>query len=197
MSKVFTGASMSLDGYVSGPGETGFEHLFAWYSNGDVVVPTSDPNMTLTMTEESAEHFRNLIEMSGAIIVGRHLFDMMDGWGGTHPMGVPVVVLSHTVPKGWPREGADFHFVTTGIEEAVARASELAGDKVVGVNAGTIASQCLNAGLLDEVWIDLVPVMLGGGTSFFSDLLGGPILLEDPIVKEGKGVTHLRYRVRK
>ena len=188
---------MSLDGYVSGPGESGFEHLFAWYSNGDVVVPTSDPNMTLTMTEESAEHFRNLVEMSGAIIVGRHLFDMMNGWGGTHPMGVPVVVLSHTVPEGWPREGADFHFVTTGIEDAVATASKIAGDKVVGVNAGTIASQCLNAGLLDEVWIDLVPVMLGGGTSFFSDLLGAPILLEDPIVKEGKGVTHLRYRVRK
>jgi dihydrofolate reductase len=74
----------------------------------------------------------------------------------------------------------------------------LAGDKGVGVNGGTIASQCLNVGLLDEVWVDLVPVLLGGGTRFFDELKGAPFELEGPVsVVEGSDVTHLRYRVRR
>jgi dihydrofolate reductase len=196
MTKVYTGASMSLDGYIAGPGESGFEHLFQWYANGDVEVPTTKPDMTMRMTPVSAAHFRGLIEQTGALVVGRKLFDFTGGWDGNHPMGVPVVVLSHSVPDGWPREGAPFHFVTEGIEAAVAKAAELAGDKVVGVNGGTIARQCLDAGLLDEVWIDLVPVLLGGGTPFFEQLGTAPVALEGPVsVQEGKGVTHLRYRV--
>jgi dihydrofolate reductase len=108
-----------------------------------------------------------------------------------------VVVLTHKVPDGWPREDAPFTFVTDGIENAVAKAKELAGDKVVGVNGGTIASQCLEARLLDEVWIDLVPVLLGGGTPFFDQLRNVPVELEGPVsVVEGVDVTHLRYRVR-
>ena len=80
----------------------------------------------------------------------------------------------------------------------MAKASELAGDKVVGVNGGTIASQCLDAGLLDEVWVDLVPVILGAGTPFFASLGAAPHVLEGPIsVTEGLDVTHLRYRVRR
>jgi dihydrofolate reductase len=197
MSKVYTGASMSLDGYVSGPNESGFEHLFQWYANGDVEVPTTNPEMTLHMTPVSAAHFRGIIEATGAIVVGRKLFDFTNGWDGNHPMGVPVVVLTHSVPDGWPREGAPFHFVTDGIEAAVAKARELAGDKAVGLNAGVIARQALDAGLLDEVWIDLVPVLLGGGTPFFAQLGTAPVALEGPYsVQEGTGVTHLRYRVR-
>jgi dihydrofolate reductase len=196
MTKVYTGASMSLDGYIAGPEESGFEHLFQWYGNGDVEVPTTKPDMTMRMTPVSATHFRELIERTGALVVGRKLFDFTRGWDGNHPMGVPVVVLTHSVPDGWPREGAPFHFVTEGIEAAVAKAAELAGDKVVGVNGGTIARQCLDAGLLDEVWIDLVPVLLGGGTPFFEQLGTAPVALEGPVsVQEGKGVTHLRYRV--
>jgi dihydrofolate reductase len=196
MTKVYTGASMSLDGYIAGPNESGFEHLFQWYANGDVEVPTTKPEMTMRMTPVSAAHFRGLIEMTGALVVGRKLFDFTSGWDGNHPMGVPVVVLTHTVPEGWPREDAPFHFVTDGIEAAVAKASELAGDKVVGVNGGTIARQCLDAGLLDEIWVDLVPVLLGAGTPFFEQLGTAPVALEGPIsVQEGKAVTHLRYRV--
>lgn len=196
MSKVYTGASMSLDGYISGPNESGFEHLFQWYANGDVEVPTAKPEMTLRMTPVSAAHLRQIGESTGAIVVGRKLFDFTNGWNGNHPMGVPVVVLTHSVPEGWPREDAPFHFVTEGIEAAVAKAQELAGDKVVGLNAGTIARQALDAGLLDEVWIDLVPVLLGGGTPFFEQLGSAPVALEGPYsVQEGTGVTHLRYRV--
>jgi len=79
MSKVYTGASMSLDGYISGPDESGFEHLFQWYANGDVEVPTTKPEMTLRMTPVSAAHFRGIVENTGAIVVGRKLFDFTGG----------------------------------------------------------------------------------------------------------------------
>jgi dihydrofolate reductase len=198
MTKVYTGASMSLDGYIAGPGESGFEHLFQWLGTGDVEVTTANSTVTARLTETGAAHFRRLIEMSGALVVGRKLFDSTNGWGGMHPMGVPVVVLTHSVPDGWPREDAPFTFVTDGIERAIEVATELAGDKVVGLNGGTIASQALNAGLLDEIWVDLVPVLLGDGTPFFSGLGVAPVVLEGPIeVTPDAYVTHLRYRVRR
>ncbi len=96
MTKVFTGASVSLDGYISGPAETGFEHLFTWYGNGDVEVPTANPEMTLRMSAVSAEHFRNIIDMTGALVVGRKLFDSTNAWGGKHPMDRLVVVVTRT-----------------------------------------------------------------------------------------------------
>jgi dihydrofolate reductase len=197
MTKVYTGASVSLDGFIAGPGESGFEHLFKWMGNGDVVVPTTQPELTMRLTEENADHWRAIVDMTGALVVGRRLFDLTDGWGGNHPMGTPVVVVTHSVPEGWPRDDAPFSFATDGIEAAIEQAKVLAGDKVVGVNGGTIASQCLDAGLLDEIWVDLVPVLLGGGTPYFSELRRAPVELEGPIsVLEGRDVTHLRYRVR-
>jgi dihydrofolate reductase len=197
MSKVFTGASMSLDGYISGPNESGFEHLFKWYASGEVEVPTTDPQMTLRMTQVSADHWRSIIDMTGALVVGRKLFDSTGGWGGNHSMGVPVVVLTHEAPEDWPAD-TPFTFVTDGIERAIATAKELAGDKVVGLNGGRIASQALDAGLLDEIWVDLVPVLLGGGTPFFDQLGTVPVELEGPVsVAEGTDVIHLRYRVRR
>jgi dihydrofolate reductase len=196
MSKVYTGATMSLDGYIAGPVESGFDKLFKWYGNGDVEVPTADPELTMRLTQVSAGHFRSVIDMTGALVVGRTLFDVTSGWGGRHPLDKPVVVLTHNPPEDWP-DDTPFTFVTDGIEAAIEQAKALAGDKVVGVNGGTIASQCLNAGLLDEVWIDLVPVLLGDGTPFFDGLTGAPVELDGPLsVTEGVDVTHLRYRVR-
>jgi dihydrofolate reductase len=151
--------------------------------------------MTLKMSEASIRHVRENLERTGALIVGRTLFDHTNGWGGKHPMGVPVVVVTHSVPDGWEREGEWFTFVDD-IQAAVEKASQLAGEKVVGVNGGRIASQLLEAGLLDEVWVDLVPVILGAGTPYFSSLGAAPHVLEGPIsVTEGLDVTHLRYRV--
>jgi dihydrofolate reductase len=198
MTMVFTSASMSLDGYISGPAETGFDQLFKWHGNGDVDVPTADPEMTFRLSEVSAAHWRAMIERIGALVVGRRLFDITSGWGGNHPVGRPVVVVTHSVPAGWPREDAPFTFVTDGIERAIEQARALAGGKDVAVNGGSIASQCLYAGLLDEIWVDLVPVLLGGGTPFFDALAGTPVELEGPTaVAEGVDVTHLRYRVRR
>ena len=195
MSKVYTGASMSIDGYISGPDASGFEHLFKWYSSGDIEVPTGDPKMTLRMTQASVDRWNRVLEETGSLVVGRRLYDYTNGWGGRHPMDLPVVVLTHEPPT----EHTDsFVFVTEGIEAAIAKARELAGDKVVGLNSGTIASQALDAGLIDEIWVDLAPVILGEGTPFFSGLATKPVALEGPLeVIEGKDVTHLRYRVAK
>ncbi|MFC7546486.1 dihydrofolate reductase family protein [Plantactinospora sp. GCM10030261] len=196
MSKVMTGATMSIDGYISGPNESGFDHLFRWYGNGDVETPTAMPGMTLRTSKASAEHLRELNERTGALVVGRHLYDATNGWGGRHPMDVPVVVLTHRPPTDRPVADENFVFVTEGIEAAVATARELAGDSWVVVNGGTIARQCLEAGLLDEIHVDLAPVLLGSGTPFFSELATVPVELVGPTrVVEGIGVTHLRYEV--
>jgi dihydrofolate reductase len=195
VSKVYTGASMSLDGYISGPNESGFEHLFQWYGNGEVEIPTTKPDMTLRTTPQSAEHWAKVMDMTGSIVVGRRLFDYTSGWGGEHPIGKPVVVLTHTPPADWP-EDTPFTFVTEGIEAAIATARELADGKGVGLNGGQIARQALDAGLLDEIWVDLVPVLLGAGTPFFPELAKAPVTLEGPLsTVQGDAVTHLRYRV--
>jgi dihydrofolate reductase len=198
MSKVYTGATMSIDGYISGPEESGFDLLFQWYGNGDVEMPTTHADLTFRLTSQSAAHVREMIDMTGVLVVGRHLFDVVNGWGGNHPLGRPVVVVTHTVPEGWPREDAPFTFVTDGIERAIETAKEIAGDKGVGVNGGQIARQCLEAGLLDEIWVDLAPVLLGGGRPFFDQVASAPYALEGPVsVVQGESVTHPRYRVRK
>ena len=198
MGKVTTGATMSIDGYIAGPGESGFDLLFQWYDNGDVELPTGHPDMTFHTSAASAELWKELVANTGALVVGRHLYDMTDAWGGRHPMDVTTVVLTHHLPEDRPPADENFVFVTDGIEAAVARARELAGGKDVGVNGGQMARQCLAAGLLDEVHIDLVPVLLGAGTPFFGELGAGPVQLDGPVsVVEGTGVTHLRYLVRR
>ena len=111
-----------------------------------------------------------------------------------------MVVLTHEPPTDWDYPGADsFSFATDGIEPAVALAQQIAGDKNVGVAAGTIARQCLEAGLLDEVAVDLVPVVMGKGRPYFGELAEGhPQLLGDPTTLiQGERVTHLVFPVLK
>ena len=201
MSKVFTGASMSLDGYVSGPDESGFEHLFKWYGAGDVEVPMPDATAGVPpsrVSQASADLMRREQASWGALVVGRHLYDLTNGWGGRHPLGVTTVVLTHRPPEDRPQADDNFVFVTDGIEAAVAKAKEIAGDRDVAVNGGQMAKQAVEAGLLDEIGIDLVPVLLGVGTKLIADPALPPMELEGPIlVVPGAGVTHLRYRVIK
>jgi len=90
MSKVYTGATMSIDGYISGPDESGFDHLFQWYGSGDVEMTTTHEDLTFRLTPQSAEHVRAMIDMTGALVVGRHLFDITRGWDGSHPIDLPV-----------------------------------------------------------------------------------------------------------
>ena len=198
MGKVSAGATMSLDGFIAGPNDSGFDLLFKWYGAGDVEVPMPDATAGVPASRvapASAELMRREQAGLGALVVGRHLYDLTNGWGGRHPLGVTTVVLTHRPPEDRPREDENFAFVTDGIGAAIARAKEIAGDRDVGVNGGQMARQALEAGLLDEIGVDLVPVILGAGTRLFDDH-ATPAEFEGPIlVVQGTGVTHLRYRV--
>ena len=126
---------------------------------------------------------------------GRRTFDVARGWNGNHPWG-PAFVLTHKIPDGWPKPGSTVHFVTDGIESAVTRAKAAAGGKSVGVHGADTIRQLLNAGLLDEISVDVAAVLLGSGIRLFDRLDGAPALLGNPKVIAGVGVTHLRYVVR-
>ena len=195
MADVIANMSMSLDGFVADPAD-GVDHVFRWFGNGEVATPTAVEWATFMTSEASAKVLRDALAGVGALIAGRRLFDLTKGWGGTHPMGVPVFVVTHEEPADWPHPDAPFTFVTDGIESAVAQAKAAAGDKIVAVASPTIAQQCLNAGLLDGIQVDLVPVLLGSGIRFF-DNLDATIELTGPGVVEGSGVTHLSYRVQR
>ncbi|MFB9234915.1 dihydrofolate reductase family protein [Plantactinospora siamensis] len=196
MSKVMTGATMSLDGYIAGPGESGFDLLFRWYNNGDVETRNINPDLTWHTTRASADVLREMMSNVGALVVGRHLYDLTNAWGGRHPLDVPTVVLTHRPPTDRPLADENFVFVTDGIEAAVEQARELAGDKWVALNGGTIARQGLDAGLVDEVHVELTPFVLGAGTPLFGALATAPVELTGPYsIVEGNEVVHLRYRV--
>lgn len=195
MALVIANMSMSLDGFIADPSD-GVEHLFGWYDNGDVAVPTADARWTFHTSAASAAYLRETFANIGALIAGRRLFDITNGWNGRHPAGVPVFVLTHSVPDGWPRDDAPFTFISDGVESAVAQAKAVAGDKIASVASASIAQQCLNAGLLDAIVVDLIPVLLGKGIRFFDHLTTAPVELEDPKVIEGTHVTHLYYRVK-
>ena len=193
MSQVIANMSMSLDGFVADREER-IDHLFGWFSNGEVETRTAVEWATFKTSEASAKVLRDALENVGALITGRHLFDLTQGWGGTHPMGVPVFVVTHNEPADWPHPDAPFTFVTDGLESAVEQAKKVAGDKIVAVASAKIAQQCLNLGLLDAIQVDLIPVLLGDGVRFFENL-DSTVTLGTPDVVQGDGVTHLTYRV--
>ncbi|WP_328477912.1 dihydrofolate reductase family protein [Actinoplanes sp. NBC_00393] len=193
MGKVVAALSMSLDGFVADEND-GVAELFGWYQNGDVEVPSADPRWTFHVTEASAAILRPALTACGALICGRRLFDRTDGWGGRHPAGCPVFVVSHTVPPGWPRADSATAFFPDPMT-ALEAAQVQAGTRVVGISTPGLTRQYLDAGLLDEITVSLVPVLLGDGISFFDGLTVAPIRLADPDVIAGRGVTHLTYRV--
>ena len=193
MSKVVMYASVSVDGFVADekdqPGP-----LFDWLTSGDVAL---DDSGFLKVSQMSYDYIRPYWDEIGVTIAGRHVFDLTDGWDGTPPGGVDhVVVVSHRPPpEGWNTE-APFHFVD-GVEAAIATAQELAGDGTVEVAAGDVGGQMLAAGLVDEVRMDVVPVVFGSGKRFFGSV-DAQHLLEDPdVMMQGNRVLHLRYRVRR
>jgi len=102
-------------------------------------------------------------------------------------------VVTHTPPADWPHTET-FTFVDS-VEKAVQVARELAGEKNVVVASAKIAQQCLDAGLVDTLNVDLVPVLLGEGVRWFENLAKSPVQLGNPTVIEGNGVTHLAYPV--
>jgi dihydrofolate reductase len=194
MGKVIMNATMSVDGFVADDND-GVSELFGWYGNGDVEVPTADSRWTFRVTEASAGVLRRSFDGGiGALICGRRIFDLTGGWGGQHPIGCPVFVVSHSVPDGWPRPDSRTTFypdAMTALEAA--RAS--AGERDIAVATPSLTQQYLDAGVLDAISVALIPVLLGRGIRFFDHLAKTPIRLGDPSVTEGKAVTHLTYEV--
>ena len=204
MGKVTSGLTMSLDGFIAGPndgpenplGENGMR-LFDWYESGDTDYVVPSGGMTFKVSPQSAEILDEAFSSIGAIVTGRRTFDITNGWGGRHPLDVPIFVLTHTVPDGWDYEGSPFTFVTYGVDSAVEQAQEVAGEKSVAVGAASLVQQCLEAGLLDEIHVDVVPVLLGDGVRLFDNLGPGNIELERTRIIEAPDVTHITFRVVK
>lgn len=197
MTKVVAIMSMSLDGYVADP-DDGVAEVFDWYMHsGDVEFHAggADP-MTFRVSDASAAHLRGLWAELGAVLTGRRTFEVAGGWGGNHAWG-PAFVVTHAVPAGWPRPDSTVHFVTDGLASAVAQARHAAAGRDVGVHGADVIQQLLNAGLLDELQIDVAALLLGRGVRLFDRLAAAPMVLGTPTVVPGVGVTHLRYPVRR
>ena len=195
MGKVLTHMTMSLDGFIADPNDDPDE-LFDWYGAGDIAMPSANDDVAFNLDETGAETWRALTGRVGALVSGRRLFDLTDGWGDNHPAGAPVVVVTHHPPDDattrWPRTT----FVE-GVETAVVKAREIAGDDDVTIMSPNVIQQALDLGLVDEVCISLVPVLFGEGISYFGPLQRGHLLLEDPVVHQGRRALQLRYPVRR
>lgn len=191
MGKVISGIAMSLDGFVTGPNVTRAQQLG---EGGDVLHRwVHEPD------SRDSELLNAMAANVGSILMGRRSYDLAEGdggWGDGGPAGqAPCFVLTHNPPAPETvRAPSVFIFVTDGIDSAVEQAKAAAGDKVVGVHGASAAQQCLAAGLLDEIQLQLVPVLLGSGTRLF-DHLGGQFQLECIDVIDSTTATHLRYRV--
>jgi dihydrofolate reductase len=192
MSTVVMHNVVSVDGFIADADDQ-VGPLFDWYGNGDT--PLDDTGF-FAVSRVSAEYVRPMWASIGSMVIGRHLFDITNGWEGKPPAGQHVVVVTHRPrPDGWHPE-ASYQFVAD-VTDAIAKAKELAGDGVVAVAAGEVGGQALALGLVDEVAMDVVPVVFGSGKRYFGSV-DAQHLLDDPhVVIQGDRVLHLRYRVRR
>ena len=181
MAKVLAGMTTSLDGFV----EDRHGSVARLYPDFDALRQTD------LLQEE--------IGRTGAVVMGRRAYDMAQGDFTGYEFQVPIFVLTHHAPETVAKGENDrlrFTFVTDGIEHAIAQARAAAGDKDVAVIGGAqTVQQCLQAGLVDELQIDLVPVLLGGGLRLFEQPGSEPVELERIRVIEYPRFTHLRFRV--
>jgi dihydrofolate reductase len=192
---------VSVDGFIADANDE-VGPLHEWYFGGDTPIsPTDETDVDhsgvgspFRVSAASAPYVRSVWASIGVLVIGRRLFDLMNGWEGTPPVGENVVVVSHRPkPEGWHPEAA-YHFVDD-VATAIETAQALAGARVVALNAGDVGSQALAAGLVDEVAMDVVPVVFGAGRRFFGALDRQVVLADPHVVIRGERVLHLRYRV--
>lgn len=185
MGKVILGTTISLDG-------------FANDRNGSVQALYPD----LADWRES-EPGKESIQSTGAVVMGRHAFDMAedpDWFAGNYEYQVPIFVLTHRPPERMPKQTDEltFTFVTDGIEGAIRQAKAAAGDRdVTIIGAPNIAQQCLNAGLADELHVDIMPVLLGAGLRLFQESMESIQLERIDVMELPEGRTHLKFRLKK
>jgi dihydrofolate reductase len=199
--KVIAGMTMSLDGFVAGPNQS-FEKPFGDNFDSDLL------DRWMFAEPEKHKHKKEIdaILDAGAFIMGSNMFGPKDRrhnpewkgwWGDDPPYHAPVFVLSHKECQPVAMEGGTtFFFVTDGIESALSKAKEAAGDRNVRIMGGAnTVNQYLAAGLIDELWVHIAPVTIGAGARLFE---GVPTLQLEPIEVGGTGmVTHIRYNVLK
>lgn len=192
MGTVIMHSVASVDGFIADEKDD-VGPLHDWYFSGDTPIVGGG---TFKVSRASADYVRSMWEAIGVIVMGRHLFDLVDGWEGTPPTGDHVVVVSHRPkPEGWHPE-ASYHFVDD-VAAAIDKAQELAGERTIAVNAGDVGGQVLAAGFVDEVAMDIVPVVFGSGKRYFGRV-DGQHLLDDPeVVVQGDRVLHLKFAVRR
>jgi dihydrofolate reductase len=181
MTTVVADMSVSLDGFVADSADRA-DKVFTWYGK---------PQPERSPREPSGEADAMGL---GVIVYGRRTFEVAHGWDGRHPTGAPVVVVTHSIPAGWPRENSTVSFDTGGIESAMATAAKTAAGDVIALGSPSVIQQCLALGMVDRIQVKVVPVLLGGGIRMFGTLTD-PVELSDPDVTEGNGVTHLYYKV--
>jgi dihydrofolate reductase len=204
---VGTALSTSLDGFIAGAGDNanlaaadpvtrhgrGGDRLFSWLTAGDT---PSRVNPNFKMSAPSAAFFDEGVGATGAVVAGRRTYDVSGAWGGRGPMpGLPLFVVTHHVPDDVPASEPPYTFVTDGTEAAIERARAAARGKDVQLMGASIVQQAIRSGLLDELVINLVPVVLGRGVRLLDNLDPGSLELELTRVIDAPGVTHLIYRV--
>jgi dihydrofolate reductase len=201
MGKVVFNMTMSLDGFVAGPNDgpdnglgDGGDALFKWYFSGDTEVKISEGTPVLKVSKKSAKLLKKSFKNYGAGIWGRRTFDIAHAWGG-HPPGAPAFIVTHNVPQEWVKDGSPFIFVTDGVESAIRQARQAAREKDVVICTASILQQALQAKLVDEIYVDVAPVILGAGVRLFDRFGTEPIELEYIYSIDAPGVTHLGLRV--
>jgi dihydrofolate reductase len=196
MTKVAAGITISLDGYITGPNDgpgrglgDGGERLHHWVFGGPWSYdeePRGEP------TGADKEYLDGAMARSGAVVIGRNMYEAAEAWGGHNPFGVPLFVVTHR-PEDEP-VARGFTFVN-GLDEAIARAREAAGGKDVGIGGGAdVIRQALRAGYLEELSISIAPVILGGGKRLF-DGFDETVNLEHVGLLQSPFATHITYRV--
>lgn len=197
MARVVIQAVVSVDGFIALPDDT-VGPLFDWYVNGDTVLTARASGWTFPVSRTSYEHLQPFWDAIAVTVIGRHLFDTTNGWDGKPAAGDHLVVVTHRpLPEDWlaAHPDAPFH-VADSVEAGVALAKELAGDGLVAVTAGDLGGQAFSAGLVDEVAMDVAPVVLGEGVRFFGAHTGTVLLDDADQVVRGDRVLHLHYSVR-
>ncbi|HEX2903442.1 MAG TPA: dihydrofolate reductase family protein [Jatrophihabitans sp.] len=192
MSRVVMHAVVSVDGFIADERDD-VGPLFEWYFNGEHQIVAGGP---FRVSGRSADYVRSMWDDIGAMVIGRRLFDLTNGWEGRPPTGEHVVVVSHRPkPVDWHPE-ASYRFVSD-IGAAIDEATALARDRIVAVAAGDVGAQALALGLVDEVAMDVVPVVFGSGKRYFGELRAQQLLDDPDVVIPGDRVLHLRYQVRR
>jgi dihydrofolate reductase len=201
MAKVFVDITTSLDGFIAGPKDgpelplgAGGERLHEWVYG---LASWREPHgLEGGEVNRDSEILGEVVERTGAVVLGKRMFENAGGWGDEPPFHVPVFVLTHEAREPLAKKGGTtFTFVTDGIESALEQARKAAGDKDVSLAGGAnTIQQYLSAGLVDEMQIHIAPQLLGGGIRLF-DNLGTKLELEGAGVVESPAVTHLKFRL--